>query len=145
MVSNSTIIERDAQRVWNIIEAEFSKTFNCDDKELLGQKLNIQTRNYVGNAIQVSQEVIEYKPGQSIAIQSGHKKDIVINKYVVEPLEANSTRVTLSVKGKNQGSLLRTWNYWLMSLPIFRSGTKKRLEIQLGRLKEVIEKGDGKA
>jgi len=143
VVANSIVIERDLKTVWAKIEAEFCKTFNSKDKDLLGKKVSIKTKNYMGSPIEVAQVVTEYKPEQSITIQSLNQNDVVTSQYSVEAVDTGSCRVVLSVEGKNQGSLLKTWNYWVMSLPVFRGGTKKRLAMQLNRLKAVIEEGDG--
>lgn len=143
MVSNSIIIERDAGTVWAKIQGEFCKAFDCRSDDLLERTISVQTRSYWGNPIQVTQKVTEYSPPQSIAIQSQNRKDIVTTRYRVEALEPGATKVVLSVHGKNQGSKLRTWNYWLMSLPVLRGGTKKRLALQLKNLKHLIESEGG--
>ncbi|MGI6365289.1 MAG: SRPBCC family protein [Bacillota bacterium] len=143
MVSNSIILQLDAETVWAKIQEEFCKAFNCRDEDLLGRTITVKTRNYWGNPIQVTQKVTEFSPPQSIAIQSQNRKDIVTTRYRVEALEPGATKVVLSVEGKNQGSILRTWNYRLMSLPVLRSGAKKRLARQLQGLKQLIEAEGG--
>jgi len=144
MVSNSITIPRDIETVWNTIEAEFRKAFKCQGKELLGRRTTIKTRSYFGSPITVSQEVIEYAPREAIAIKSVNRDDVLISRYRLEALADDCCRVTLSVQGRNEKSKLKTWNYWVMSLPVFRSGARKRLAIQLQRLKEfILAGGDG--
>lgn len=139
MVTNNVIVNRDLPLVWKKIEAEFCKNFSCRPEELSGRKITTKTNNYYGKPINITQAVAGYNPRESITIQSINSSDVVSSTYSVEAVDASSTRVTLSVAGSNNKSVLRTWNYWLMSLPVLRSGTKKRLSMQLSRLKSLIE------
>lgn len=139
MVSSSVNIQRDLPAVWAKIEEEFCKTFKCKAKELKGRKTSASTKNYSGTSIKVFQTVTEHIPQESITIQSINGNDVVTSTYTVKAFDDSTTIVTLSVSGSNTHSALRSLNYSLMSLPVFRSGTRKRLATQLSRLKKVIE------
>lgn len=139
MVTNNVIVNKDLSLVWKKIEAEFCKNFNCRPEELSGRKVTTKTNNYYGDPINVTQVVADINPRESITIQSINGGDVVSSAYKVEAVDESSTRVTLSVAGSNNTSVLRSWNYWLMSLPVLRSGTRKRLSMQLSRLKTLIE------
>lgn len=125
--------------MWRQIEAEFAKAFKCKVDELPGREIRHKTRSYVGNPIEVVQKVIDYVPETTIAIRSENNSDIVVSRYTVTEVDETITKVELELEGKNDKSVLRSWNYWLMSLPVLRSGTKKRLDLQLNQLKSVIE------
>ena len=77
------------------------------------------------------------RAAEAIAIKSVNRDDLLISRYRLEALADDCCRVTLSVQGRNEKSKLKTWNYWVMSLPVFRSGARKRLAIQLQRLKGI--------
>lgn len=141
MVSAAIVINKSLGTVWGRIEEEFCKTFQCKTQDLSGRQVTIQTRNYVGDLIGVTQLVKAYTPQESITIESHNGADVVTSSYTAVALDAGTTRVSLSVEGANTQSLLRTWNYKLMSWPVLRGGTKKRLHLQLARLKSTIEGG----
>lgn len=103
MVSNSIILQRDAETVWAKIQEEFCKAFNCRDEDLLGRTITVKTRNYWGNPIQVTQKVTEFSPPQSIAIQSQNRKDIVTTRYRVEALGARRHQGGALGGGKESG------------------------------------------
>lgn len=142
MVSNSIIIQRDLAVVWAKMEAEFRRAFNFPKGDLQGETFSVKTRSYLGKPILATQRVVEFVPGVAIALESQNQNDVVSSRYQLEGASPGTTRVTLSVEGKNTGSKLRSWNYILMSWPLFRSGAKKRLSMQLEGLKSLIE-GEG--
>lgn len=144
MVSRSIVIERDRETVWAQIEAEFRKALACPRGDLLNRSASVKTRSYRGGPLRVVQTVTDYNPGQSITIESQNKDDYVSNSYAVEALGPQSTKVTLAVAGRNQASQLRNWNYKLMGWPLLRSGTQKRLDLQLKGLKQLVEGGQTK-
>jgi len=139
LVSNTIIIDKDLDTVWGKIEGEFATTFKCPSNQLSGKEVKVQAKDYFGNPINIVQKVMKYEPQRSITVQSINGHDVVTSQYQAESTENGSTRVTLSVHGTNAKSTLKSWNYSLMSWPILRGGTKKRLKLQLTRLKSVIE------
>lgn len=144
MVSNSIVIQRDLEAVWAKIEGEFRRAFNFPKGDLQGHSFSVKTRSYLGKPILATQRVVEFIPGVAIALESQNQNDVITSRYQLEAASAGSTRVTLSVEGKNTGSKLRSWNYILMSWPLFRGGAKKRLSMQLESLKSLIEGEGGK-
>lgn len=144
MVSNWIVIERDLETVWAIIEGEFRRTLECPRGDLLGHAQTVKTRGYSGSPLKVAQKVVQCTPGQSIEIESHNQNDIINTRYRIEAVGPQATKVVLTVEGRNEGSKLRTWNYTLMSWPLFRSGAKKRLALQLQGLKQLVEGGRSK-
>jgi hypothetical protein len=142
MVTSTININKDCSSVWAGIEAEFCKTFNITASDLPKAEIKVQTRSFYGEPIEVLQKVTEYIPGQAIAISSVNGHDIVTSQYKLNSLGDAQTKVSLSVVGKNDASPFKNWNYFLMGLPILRSGTKKRLAMQLGSLKTILEEGE---
>ena len=143
MVNSEVLIGREIKTVWTKIEDEFAKTFECKAEELLNRETTAQTKNYGGNPITITQKVTEYVPEQSITVISLNNDDIVSSKYSVSRASDTTTKVVLSVEGKNDKSVLKSWNYFLMGLPILRGGTKKKLRRQLYYLKNALEnRGD---
>lgn len=139
MVKNDIVVNRDMETVWSTIEEEFCTVFKCKPSELAGRVIKTKAKSYYGDPIQVSQQVTEYVPGKTIAIESVRDSDVVTSRYTVEPATAGATKISLALQGKNEKSVLRSWNYTLMSWPVLRGGTKKRLKRQLMQLKKVIE------
>lgn len=139
MVKYEVMIDRDLETVWHQIEEEFCKVFKCKAGELADREIETEAKSYYGSPIHVSQKISEYVPGQAIEMESVRGADVVTSRYTAETAGAAKTKVALALQGRNKKSVLRTWNYALMSWPILRSGTKKKLRRQLLHLKAVIE------
>ncbi len=143
MVSASIMVCKDVKTVWQKIETEFCKAFKCNIDNLINKRITHKTTSYTGSPIEVNQEVIEYNPGESIAINSEKGDDVVTSRYLVETVTDTATRVTLTITSENRKSVLKHWNFKLMSLPVLKSGTKRRIRLQLNGLKTIIENEGG--
>lgn len=138
MLKETIFIEKPINEVWYFIEMEFAKAFKCSPKALLGKTTTVDSMNFTGKSITVSQVVTIHDNQSHFAFTSENSKDRVESHYVLEA-DPEGTYLTTYEIGTGVQSKMRTLNYQLFTLPILRGSTKKKLRRRLEGLKTMIE------
>lgn len=138
MIQDTIYIDQPVETVWNFVETEFAKVFQCNPKQLLGKKTQRETVLFSGKTVTLVQEVISQKQKEEFSYTSEHSKDIVTTVYRLESYETG-TLLSLEEKGQGSKSKLRTANFTMFSLPILNRRVKKKIARQLEGIKSLIE------
>jgi len=136
VVSKEILIHEDIHKVYDAVESTLRKTFKAKG-ELLGAE-HIHKMPGTKGEIRIRQVVSKREENAVLSFDSFWGKDQVVTTYSFSSDDPEFTKVRLEEKAYSS-STLRNYNYTLMSLPILRSGSMKKIERQLKNLKQMIE------
>lgn len=132
------IVEKSPEQVWDFLIEQLGSSYGGKE-QLEGKETSLETWNFLSQKIQVKQRVSKLIPNSKIQLETTSSHDIVNTTF---ELIQNAEHTILVLQEEAQGSSkqYRIWNYKLMSLPILRRGTIKKLNDRLNRIKMMIER-----
>lgn len=144
MIKETIYIEKPIDEVWNFVEMEFAKVFKTSPSKLIGKTITVETMNFTGKMFNIEQSITTQEKNKELILRSESGKDIVLCHYQFDADGENGTYLTSFEDGEGKSSKLRTWNYTLMTLPILRGSSKKKLRRRLEGIKMMLEEGEQK-
>lgn len=138
MVSSEILILGNLDRVFNEVEKVMRKTFKVPKGEKLLLSEKTQLMGTGKNNVKMKQVISEYEKNKTITFDSFFVQDKIVTTYRFRPESDEFTYVTLE-ENAYSAKTSRKYNYMLMTLPILRNGSMKKLKKQLTSLKTMIE------
>ncbi|HBS91159.1 MAG TPA: hypothetical protein DEA51_01680 [Erysipelotrichaceae bacterium] len=141
MVKDNIYIEKDIDTVYQFVEKALCQTFKTSPGKLLNRKHTHQLSSGRNKGVKFEQTVIAQLKNETLAFTSTFSDDMITTTYVFEAYEDGGTFVTL-MEDARSSKTFRNYNYKLLSLPILRGMSLKKIRMQLARLKVTIEEGE---
>lgn len=137
MIKETVLIEKPINEVWDYIVMELAKSFHCSPSQLEGKVVETTAESFRGK-VTIKQSVSIVRPMEYIEIIS--ENDDTLARKIYEFVEDEfGTHLTSGEAGEGKKSILRTWNYKLLSFPILRNSSKKKLRYGLMYIKDALE------
>jgi hypothetical protein len=137
MIKETVLIEKPLNEVWDFLIMELAKNFKCSPSQLEKKVLETKAESFRGK-VTIKQTVSEIRPMEFIEIISENEDTLA--RKIYELVEDDlGTHLTSGEDGEGKNSILRTWNYKLMSFPVLRNASKKKLRYGLLYIKDTLE------
>ncbi|MBO1264556.1 hypothetical protein J3A84_05815 [Proteiniclasticum sp. SCR006] len=130
------LIYRNIEDVYQKVEDTLRKTFKVKGK-LMGAE-HLHKMPTMKGEVRIRQVVSREEKNKTLSFDSFWGQDKVVTTYSFREDGPDFTYVKLEEQAYSV-SALRKYNYMLMSLPVLRRGSMKKLNQQLYNLKEIIE------
>lgn len=135
-VQKEILIYRNIEEVYQKVEDTLRITFKVKGK-LMGAEHAHKMATMKGE-VKIRQVVSREEKNKALSFDSFWGQDKVVTTYSFREDGPDFTYVKLEEQAYS-ASALRKYNYLLMSLPVLRRGSMKKLDLQLHNLKEIIE------
>ena len=137
MIKETVYIEKPLEEVWDYVHMEFAKSFKCSPSQLEGKEIKSKARTMNGE-IEIIQTATKVIPNELIEVVSigGNTISTKIYEFVGDD---EGTYLTTGEKGEGKDSFIKTMNYKILSLPILRNSTKKKMRQGLAYIKADLE------
>ena len=135
-----TIINKNIDFVYERLVNKFMtdmKITNLNDLE--EATITIETPGTFNQSVKVQQTLSTDKANYKITLKNSTKKVISNVTYQLERINADQTKMTYSEFAEGAKSGITTLNFLMFELPILSSGTKKKINVKLARIKQYVE------